>query len=136
MSRNAGCDTHLSKPISKQRLLRVIEQYGKKRIRKSAFDPMFVKIPEGLEEIVPRYLTSRQEEVPVLLKLLAALDFERIRVLAHDMKGSGGAYGFPRLTEIGYAMECAAKEANTSALSQHLGSLAEYLKRVQLQSSS
>jgi hypothetical protein len=69
----------------------------------------------------------------VLLKLLAASDFERIRVLAHDMNGNGGAYGFPKLTEIGFAMECAAKEANASALGQHLSSLAEYLERVQLQ---
>jgi signal transduction histidine kinase/CheY-like chemotaxis protein len=136
MSRNAGCDTHLSKPISKQKLLSVIEQYGKKRTLMENPEPMFVKMPEGLEDIVPQYLASRKEEVPVLLKLLADSDFKRIRVLAHDMTGNGGAYGFPKLTEIGIAMECAATEANASALSQHLGSLAEYLERVQLQSGS
>jgi CheY-like chemotaxis protein/anti-sigma regulatory factor (Ser/Thr protein kinase) len=133
MSRDAGCNAHLSKPISKQKLLSIIEQYGKKLMATPA--PMFVKMPAGLEEIVPQYLASRKEEVPELMKLLAALDFERIRVLAHDMKGNGGAYGFPKLTEIGFAMECAATEANVSALGQHLGSLAEYLERVQLQSS-
>jgi HPt (histidine-containing phosphotransfer) domain-containing protein len=132
MSREAGCNAHLSKPISKQKLLSVIEQYEKKPMATPG--PMFVKMPKGLEEIVPQYLASRKEEVPVLLELLAAFDFERIRVLAHDMKGNGGAYGFPKLTEIGFAMECAATEANVPALGQHLGSLAEYLERVQLQS--
>ena len=134
MSRNAGCNAHLSKPISKQKLLSVIEQYGKNLI--ATPEPVFVKMPEGLEELVPEYLASRKEEVPLLLKLLAASDFKRIRVLAHNMKGNGGAFGFPKLTEIGYAMECAAKEADAAALGQHVGSLAEYLERVQLQSGS
>jgi len=96
-------------------------------------DPIFITIPEGLEAIVPDYLASRQEEVSELLRLLAASDCDHIRVLAHNMKGSGGSYGFTRLTEIGAEMECSARESNVVALSQQIGSLTNYLERVRLQ---
>jgi two-component system sensor histidine kinase/response regulator len=132
-SQNAGCDAHLTKPISKQKMFSAIEQYGKEATPMKDLEPISITMPEGLEEIVPNYLNGRREEVPLLSELLAGCDFERIRILAHNMKGSGAPYGFPKLTEIGAAMEHAAKEVNISELSEQLKSLAEYLERVQLQ---
>jgi hypothetical protein len=34
-------------------------------------------------------------------ELLAASDFEGLRILSHSLKGSGGSFGFPELTRIG-----------------------------------
>jgi HPt (histidine-containing phosphotransfer) domain-containing protein len=96
-------------------------------------EPISVKMPEGLEEIVHGYLDSRKEEVPMLLRLLAASDFERIRIAAHNLKGSGSAYGFETLTEIGAGMERSAREANAGTLREQLNTLEEYLERVELE---
>ena len=95
-------------------------------------DPILVEMPEGLEELVPDYLSSRREEVPDLLRMLSLSDYDRIRVAAHNLKGTGSAYGFPPVTEIGAAMEGSAKEANADSLSGQIKSLAEYLERVRL----
>ena len=46
-----------------------------------------------VEELVPEYLAARQTEVAQMLELLAAADFERLRVLSHSLKGSGGSFG-------------------------------------------
>ena len=49
------------------------------------------------------------------------------------MKGTGAGYGFPRLTELGAAMEKAAIESNASAVRENLDQLAFYVERVELE---
>jgi signal transduction histidine kinase/CheY-like chemotaxis protein len=124
---DAGGDAYLSKPVSKQALLGVIGRWSTRPA-----EPIFVRIPDGLEELVPAYISSRKEEVPVMLQLLGASDFDRIRILSHNMRGSGSAYGFPGLTEIGAALERSARQADVPRLMQHLDSLADYLDRVEI----
>ncbi len=135
-SHGSGCDAHISKPISKENLLGLIRQYGKEHKLMTDREPILVKMPEGLEELVPSYLGTRKEEVPQMLQLLAASDFERLRILSHNLKGSGSAYGFPELTEIGAALERSARKADASTMTRQLDSLAEYLERVELEPSS
>jgi CheY-like chemotaxis protein len=129
----AGCDQHLTKPISKQKLLKAIEQYGKEPVSAMNDKAITIEMPKGLEEIVPGYLNSRKGEVPLLLQLLAASDFDRIRIVGHNMKGSGSAYGFPELTAIGAALESSALDADIAKTGEQLHCLKEYLERVQLE---
>ena len=142
----AGCDGHLSKPISKARLLAAIQKYAKyakpaltpgsaggiPRPVAEGAGPIPVQIPEGLEEIAGRYLESRRQEAPVLAELLGSREFDRIRVLAHNMKGTGAPYGLTVLTQLGAAMEIAAKDCDEASLSAQIAKLAEYLARVEM----
>jgi HPt (histidine-containing phosphotransfer) domain-containing protein len=68
-----------------------------------------------------------------LLRLLAASDFGRIRIAAHNLKGTGSAYGFETLTEIGAGMERSAREPNAATLREQIATLGEYLERVELE---
>ncbi len=95
-------------------------------------EPIYIQMPEGLESIVPDYLVSRQQEVSEFLRLLTVSDCAQISVLAHNMNGSGGAYGFPWLTELGAAMESSARESDLDTLRQQIGGLADYLRRVRV----
>jgi PAS domain S-box-containing protein len=126
ISREAGCTAHLSKPISKQKLLSVIEEYRRKS------EPIRIQMPAGLDGIVPGYLSARREEVPEMIELLAASDFERLAVLGHNLKGNGAAYGFAELTRLGDALEQSAKEGDHGALRAQLSELKQYLDQVQL----
>ena len=129
MSREAGCDAHLSKPISKQKLLEAIAHTGAPAAQVDTID---IRMPEGIEELVPVYLAERREDVAELIALLAAADFQRLATLAHNMKGTGGSFGFHDLTRIGSAMEQAARISDRDALERHLAELTEYLGRVQI----
>jgi HPt (histidine-containing phosphotransfer) domain-containing protein len=79
-----------------------------------------IEMPPGLKEIVPGYLDARREELPEMMKLLAASGFERLASLGHNIKGTGGSYGFPELTRMGAALEHSAKQADAAALSTQL----------------
>jgi CheY-like chemotaxis protein/anti-sigma regulatory factor (Ser/Thr protein kinase) len=148
-SRESGCDAHLSKPISKSRLLAEIEKYSRPGIAPTAKvgpgvpvseeEPasagagiILVQIPEGLEQIAPQYLKLRKEEAPRLAELLQSREFDPIRVLAHNMKGTGSAYGLPVLTQMGAAIESAAKASDEAALRAQIRTLGEYLALVEM----
>jgi HPt (histidine-containing phosphotransfer) domain-containing protein len=66
------------------------------------------------------------------MALLAASAFERLAVMSHNIKGSGGSYGFPELTRMGAALEHSAKQMDPGSLSTQLTELKDYLGRVEL----
>jgi len=79
---------------------------------------------------VPAYLAGRKQEVPELLAVLAASDFERLAKMAHNIKGSGASYGFSDLTRIGAALELAAKQNDAGGSGAQLAQLNDYLNHV------
>jgi hypothetical protein len=48
------------------------------------------------------------------------------------MSGTGGTYGFPRITEIGEALESAARQENPEQVRAHVEELLKYLGRVEV----
>ena len=136
-SRNAGCNAHLSKPISKAKVLSCIEEYAgpttPPEVRAArTLGAIRIEMPRGLESIVPEYLVGRRKEVSQMIERLAVSDFEAIAVLAHNLKGSGAAYGFPELTRIGADMEASAEQASVAAVGKQLSELKDYLDRVEI----
>jgi HPt (histidine-containing phosphotransfer) domain-containing protein len=95
-------------------------------------DVILVEMLDGIEEIVLAFLQGQKEGAATLAKMLSCSEFDSIRRFAHNLKGTGAAFGFPRLTEIGITMEGSAKQANRSELSGQIESLIDYLDRVRL----
>jgi HPt (histidine-containing phosphotransfer) domain-containing protein len=135
-AREAGCDAHLSKPISKKTFLSCLEQWLAKTAAEPASAPkpvpaaFTVDIPEGFETLAPRYLASRQKDVALLRELLGQSDFENLRRLAHNMKGTGTSYGFPDISRLGAAIEQASKNGDERELSEQITNLSACLSAV------
>ncbi len=91
-----------------------------------------VKIDRDLEDLIPGYLERRQEDVSAIRDACDAGDFDKIKILGHSMKGSGGGYGFDRITEIGRMIEESAKNQDAAAILVHAGDLADYVSRVEI----
>ena len=95
-SRDAGCNAHLSKPISKQKLLAAVEEY-RPRARVAApsiageAGSIEIEIPAGFDELTPGYLAARRNELGEMARLLAVSDFESLRILGHNLKGTGAS---------------------------------------------
>jgi PAS domain S-box-containing protein len=132
LSRAAGCNQHLSKPLSKHKLLSAIAEYESVMLETDPSKSVRIEMPSGLEEIVPGYLANRRKELSEMSKLLAASDFAGLAVLGHNLKGTGGGYGFPELGRMGAALESSAKQSDPRALNIELRELRHYLDRVQL----
>jgi PAS domain S-box-containing protein len=127
-SLDAGCNAHLSKPISKQRLLTALEKYpSRESIPDASAGEFSGKVDPEIQELVPEYLATRRSELLHLKELLISGDFAAIRSIGHNLKGSGAPYGFPQLTLIGASLQDFAGSADAEALRGSLGKLEGFL---------
>ena len=95
-------------------------------------DAIVVQVDKDLEDLIPEFLDNRRSDVESMRSAVANDDYETVRVLGHSMKGSGGGYGFDDITEIGGALEQAAKRKDNKAIGDELGKLASYLARIEV----
>jgi HPt (histidine-containing phosphotransfer) domain-containing protein len=86
-----------------------------------------------LQNLVPMFLERREQDIRSLTAGVAAGDFATVQSLGHGMKGAGGGYGFPRITEIGAALEEAGREADAAAAARWTEELSQYLKQIEVQ---
>ncbi|MBF0539723.1 MAG: Hpt domain-containing protein [Nitrospirae bacterium] len=93
---------------------------------------MIVKVDEDLRDIVPQYLSKRRDEIEDMKKALSENDMEKLRVTGHKLKGSGGGYGFDYLTDVGTAIETAAKASDKQELTRQLQLLADFLEQLEV----
>lgn len=99
-------------------------------------DIEWVDVDPDLATIVPGYLENKRKEVSDLENALARSDYEFIQRYGHRLKGSGGGYGFPKLTELGAALEIQCTSKKFDELSEIVSELRAYLERVRLKETS
>ncbi len=91
-----------------------------------------VYIDEGLEGLIPGYLENRRADVRAIEAAITSGDYETVRSLGHQMKGSGGGYGFDLITDIGKSLEMAAKENDAENVQKWLAELTNLLEVVEV----
>lgn len=93
-------------------------------------EEIIVRVDSEIEDLVPGYLENRRKDIITIRTALENRDFETIKVIGHSMKGSGGGYGFDKITDIGKSIELAAKESNHEDIVKFLDELLDYLERI------
>ena len=121
----AGFNAHLTKPIGKQTLLEAIANHARKPERHET--KYMDEFGVGVASLADEYLKSSRKKAAEIVAASASENFDAIRTNAHNMKGSGTAYGFPRLTELGGILEKSALEKDTGAIREAIHQLFEYL---------
>lgn len=91
-----------------------------------------VEIEADMADIVPEFMKARHEELPRLSAMLAAGDAAGLRKAGHNLAGSGGGYGFDRLTELGKALEAAGISADMAAAAGLIVEIADYVENVEI----
>jgi HPt (histidine-containing phosphotransfer) domain-containing protein len=128
-AQEAGCDAHLVKPVSKSVFLSALNQWQPiPADAAAAKSTVVIQIPEGMEQLARNYLAARRKEAPVFEDFLEHSDFDSIRRLAHNLKGTGASYGFPDITRLGAAAERAAKESDKPEVSKQMADLFAYVE--------
>jgi len=131
----AGCTAFLTKPIKQEVLLQAIKE--RSSIMPPApeevgirIDAIPVHVEHKFAHLIPAYLLNCRQNVVAMTDALDRIDFETVTFLGHQMKGSGGAFGFQAITDIGAALQEAGESADTAASRRSVGELSSYLDRL------
>jgi CheY-like chemotaxis protein/HPt (histidine-containing phosphotransfer) domain-containing protein len=132
----AGCTAFLTKPIKQDVLLQAIKEHSKVGISSSKEENSWMAaIPVYTDHRfaarIPAYLENCRQNGAAMLDALGRVDFRTVEDLGHQMRGSGGMYGFQAITDIGAAIERAAESVDTDASRKWVGELTSYLDRVE-----
>lgn|GEM_PF-860903 len=138
---DVGCDIHISKPVRKnilvQRVNDLLEAFGSREGIPEATgttdEAPVAFVPSDLVTLIPGYLENRRKDVVLIAELIGQGVYEDAGRLAHSMKGSGGGYGFDRISELGALMEKAAKALDGPAVLAGIRDLQQYLDRVRIE---
>ncbi|MEM8875243.1 MAG: CHASE domain-containing protein [Planctomycetota bacterium] len=113
-----GCSGFIGKPIRHADLIAELARHlgtpvPPKLHSELADDPL-------MAELIAQYVSELPEHVDQLLNGLDAGDLETVRVTLHQLKGSGGGYGFPQITEAAaHAEQCVINNAGDMAAAVH-----------------
>ena len=111
-SREAGCDGHLTKPVERDDLAATIAKFAQRPVL--AAPP----IPAPIAARRPAFLENRWKDLAKMRDALAARDFAAIQTIGHNCKGIGTGYGFPDISQLGSAIEKAAKASDADELQE------------------
>ena len=133
----AGCTAFLTKPIKQDVLLQAIKEHSmavhRCRTKKAAErSPILMRANSIIADLTPEFLQNRRQDVITILGALDRGDFETVENLGHGMRGAGGSYGFQTITDIGAALEQAAKSTDNDASRKWVAELSSYLDRVEV----
>jgi HPt (histidine-containing phosphotransfer) domain-containing protein len=96
-------------------------------------EKLIVRVDSELEDLMPLFMDTRKRDMEGLAKGLASNDFAALRVIGHGMKGSGGAFGFQLVTDIGGIIEASALQSDAATIEKQFTQLRDYLARVEVQ---
>jgi hypothetical protein len=91
-----------------------------------------VHVDPDLADLIPGYLANRKKDIAAIHAALEKKALYTVRMLGHNMKGSGVGYGFETITDIGMMMEKAAKEGRNEEIRLQMKRLEDYLQRVEI----
>jgi CheY-like chemotaxis protein/HPt (histidine-containing phosphotransfer) domain-containing protein len=132
----AGFSAHLTKPIAKATLMEAIRRYASPCSQPAGQFPA----PQAAESeilepsiarLAPRYLKNVQKDLNTLGAAQAAEDYATLQRIGHNLNGTGGSFGFPRITELGAIIESAAKDRTIDKIGPAIQELATHIEQVQ-----
>jgi HPt (histidine-containing phosphotransfer) domain-containing protein len=95
-------------------------------------EKIVVKIDPDLEDLIPGFLTNRAKDLTSLRAALEAENYQTIQSIGHSLKGVGGGYGFTEMSELGAAIEKAAKNRAFTELKPLVERYGKYLNAVEV----
>jgi HPt (histidine-containing phosphotransfer) domain-containing protein len=88
-----------------------------------ANDPEYRELLELFDEAVP-------ERQRCLIEAFRAGRIPELQTLAHQLKGAGGGFGFPGLTDRAADLEAACKQGGPDRIAAELDRMLTYLQRI------
>lgn len=82
-------------------------------------------------ELIEMFVDGLPAQVQAMLDAVRKNDIAAIAVVAHQLKGAGGGYGYPALTDVAKSLEFSAKAASdVAAIKSNLDAVVAMCDRV------
>ena len=143
---DAGCTTVIQKPLDRGKLAALVSRLVKPRSDielervlepgSESAPPGVVVIDPDIQDLVPRFLESQLARAKLVVDLTGSGDFETVRRIGHNMKGTGKGYGFEVISSFGESLERAATRSARAEVTRIAKELEEYLAEVRWQARS
>ena len=125
--RRAGFDAVVRKPACAQALLGLIDE-----LLEPPPSSVVVEVASEISDLVPMFLQRRHRDLQTVTDDIADERFDRIFDVGHKVKGSGAAYGFTKLSELGGRLEHAGQQRDGLAAIRALLQIQRYLESVEV----
>src|SRR5262245_36637958 len=84
----------------------------------------------GFRELLEEFAAAMPVRRDGLLEAHQKADWELLRTRAHQLKGAGGGFGFPRLSELAADLESACRAHDSAQIAGALEAVVGLLNRV------
>ena len=79
-------------------------------------------------EMQEMYVNHTSKELATIQENIDTVEMDSLRTFGHNIKGSGGMYGFGEVTNFGTEIEASAKANDRSKIQSLLEELSSFLK--------
>ena len=93
-------------------------------------EPFTVAVDKDIIDLAEGFLRNRRVQALRARVAVEAEDFESLRRIGHELKGTAGSYGFRDLSAIGVALEAAAEAGDLSGCRRASDRMLDSLDRV------
>ena len=83
---------------------------------------------EEWAEMQEMYINHTSKELAKIQEDIDAVEIDSLRTFGHNIKGSGGMYGFGEVTNLGTEIEASAKANDRNKIKSLLEELSSFLK--------
>jgi signal transduction histidine kinase/CheY-like chemotaxis protein len=136
---DAGCNDFLTKPVTRERLYEKLVQYlapapAVTTEPEPQLEPLHSILSEQepeFTEIVNQFIGKLPDMITTIDAAFWANDWEKFRETVHNLKGMGGGFGFPQLTEHAAEIEKLHNQQDYAAIQPQLAELQQLSQRIQ-----
>jgi signal transduction histidine kinase/CheY-like chemotaxis protein/HPt (histidine-containing phosphotransfer) domain-containing protein len=133
----SGCIDYLTKPVRKAELLGMVQRYLSAGTPAPPAAPSDVLrsdcsgVDAEVRAFLPAYVAHLPRQVAALTELLTAEDIRGMDEVVHQLKGSGGFYGFACITGLATTAEQSIRAGELEAIARDVRLLADTIRRVE-----
>ena len=139
-----GCNQYLTKPIEKEALFACLGTFlpavkaintAARKLNSASPGPGVLRSTKATDEwmqpVLGKFVQGLPAKVEGLIQMLDSANFAELTTAAHQLKGSGGGYGFPLISELAAQVENRIKTgAEIENVREAVEELIELIRRV------